>query len=342
MTHNIKVGDKVRLTSDECDYALKGAVGTVTAVDGDCAQDSFGVRFSDDHWLVHHGRVELAPDADITDDRGTKLPGAYNEEDPFDDDEDEEPYDPIPSMPVRKPVVKLPVKPVERSSKLIGLVAPKQSGKDTASEHMVQRHDFTNLKFAQPLKDMIRSLLASAGYKNYHIEDFIEGKRREEPLPIFGGKSVRYMMQSLGTEWGRNLLCADVWLNIMRSKIESLPDNPIVISDVSFDNEADMVRSMGGDVVRIQRDAAESNGDTHASEGGRSSVKADLVIRNNDTVDNFISSIDYLVEGHNAFDEKVAEVAELLQENFSWANTPQGHEYWAKIQSQLHAIAEGR
>jgi hypothetical protein len=48
------------------------------------------------------------------------------------------------------------------------------------------------------------------------------GDEKETPLPEFGGKTPRQMMQTLGTEWGRNLIDAEIWITLWKRQAEGL------------------------------------------------------------------------------------------------------------------------
>lgn len=67
----------------------------------------------------------------------------------------------------------------------------------------------------------------------------------------------RWLQQSLGTEWGRDCVRTDLWTTIVRIKVEAYRamagGRDIVIDDLRFPNELDLVRAMGGTAVRIVR-----------------------------------------------------------------------------------------
>jgi hypothetical protein len=75
------------------------------------------------------------------------------------------------------------------------------------------------------------------------------------------------MLQLLGTEFGRNLITNDIWVRVLEAKIE--PDDQIVIDDIRFPNEAEMIKGKGGKIVRVTRVGQELGMvDTHVSEAG--------------------------------------------------------------------------
>jgi hypothetical protein len=68
--------------------------------------------------------------------------------------------------------------------------------------HLVNHRGFARVRFAGPLKAM----MAALGCTNAEID----GDRKEVPCDLLGGKSPRWAMQTLGTEWGRKLIGDDL------------------------------------------------------------------------------------------------------------------------------------
>lgn len=164
------------------------------------------------------------------------------------------------------------------------------SGKSTAADHLVAR-GWVRVKFADPLKDMIRALLAASGMPAAEIERRIEGDLKEQPEPILGDRTTRWAMQTIGTEWGRELIAPDLWTGIARARILShlAADRSVVIDDCRFENEADVVRRLGGMVVELQGRGGIAG--AHQSERG---VVPDLVHHNDGTLAELRGWVDYV------------------------------------------------
>lgn len=160
--------------------------------------------------------------------------------------------------------------------KVIGLIGRKSSGKDTAAKALT---GFENVKMAGALKDMLRALLRYQGVPGSHIERMIEGDLKEEPSQYLSGRTPRYAMQKLGTEWGRHLMHSDFWVNIVANKIDNSSCD-IAITDVRHQNEADMIAERGGMVVRVDRPGIVSD-DTHSSETELDNIPVDITVTNN-------------------------------------------------------------
>jgi len=137
--------------------------------------------------------------------------------------------------------------------RVIAFVGPAGCGKSTASRILRDKHGYTTFKFARPLKRMLITLFEEAGIPDDVIHEMIEGSLKEQPCEALGGKSPRYAMQSLGTDWGRNLFCYDIWVNIAEMKARTILDSggKVAIEDLRFDNESQMVMRLGGKVIKI-------------------------------------------------------------------------------------------
>lgn len=164
---------------------------------------------------------------------------------------------------------------------IVGITGRKRSGKDTAAEGLA---DHTRLSFAAPIKLMIRALLVYRKCPEDLIERMLEGDLKEVPSPYLNGKTPRHAMQTLGTEWGRDLISEDLWVDAM---IEVANDHDLVVcSDVRFPNEVTQLRAAGGVVIRIFRpDRPVSDFDNHPSETQIDELDVDFEITNDGTVE---------------------------------------------------------
>ena len=163
---------------------------------------------------------------------------------------------------------------------ILGLVGPKGCGKSTLANLLVRDHDFRRISFASPLKMMLRSLLMNQGLPAGTVTDMIDGPLKEIPTPYLEDKSPRHAMQTLGTEWGRNLIGDSLWINAWRRAAE-YSRQAIVADDVRFLNEAEVIRNLGGKVLLISR-AGLGFGDEHVSEQELKQIVPDGVVVNGD------------------------------------------------------------
>lgn len=126
---------------------------------------------------------------------------------------------------------------------IIGLVGVIGSGKTTAANYLEVYHGFQPEKFAGPLKDMLRAIGLD--------DEEIEGRLKEAPCGLLCGVTPRHAMQTLGTEWGRDLISPDLWVNAWEYRVSDPIRRRIVADDCRFPNEAQKLRDIGAKLVRI-------------------------------------------------------------------------------------------
>lgn len=175
---------------------------------------------------------------------------------------------------------------------LIGITGYKRSGKDTTGEVMATILGCQRIAFADPIKDAVRAILRAQGVDEETIEECIDGCLKEAPCPYLMGKSPRYVMQTLGTEWGRGMLGDTIWVKAALNRAAN-SDKGTIITDVRFPNEAEAIREAGGVVVRVSRPETEPDPEVclHPSEAGVAKIEADYVIRNDLSRDDFQASV---------------------------------------------------
>ena len=169
------------------------------------------------------------------------------------------------------------------SLEVIGITGRKRHGKDTVARELAL-HGFTVVRFADPLKAMLRAFYAAHGLSDFEIEMKIEGALKEAPCTFLNGRTPRYAMQTLGTEWGRDLIDINLWTDSLQRRAAA--HDKVVVPDVRFSNECDAVSAIGGKMLRVE--ARQRVGITeqsnHSSETGIDVLPVDLEISNNGTL----------------------------------------------------------
>lgn len=145
---------------------------------------------------------------------------------------------------------------------LVGIIGRKGSGKDTVAAPFFQA-GFQNVKFAGGLKTMLRALLAYQGVDEDTIERMLEGDLKGVETPYLGGRTPRYAMETLGTEWGRKLIRDDFWVNMTIAKALTAPS---IITDCRFPNEAEALENAGAILFGIVADWIRAQPGEHESE----------------------------------------------------------------------------
>lgn len=172
---------------------------------------------------------------------------------------------------------------------LVGLCGAAGSGKTTIADWLRDRHGYRVMSFADPLYDAVSAITGVP------VERLKDRATKEAALPGIG-KSPRYLLQTLGTEWGRNMVSKDLWINAALSKVT--PGENAVIGDVRFDNEADAILERGGLIVYVYRSGWQCLSDdtaAHPSEAGVSFEKIDAFVDNSSSVDQLLARVSQLI-----------------------------------------------
>lgn len=149
---------------------------------------------------------------------------------------------------------------------IVGFMGPQGAGKSalaTALADTFEPGETLIEHFAAPIKEMVMGL-----FPDYPL---IQMDKSHRPIE-FGGKSIREIYQLLGTDWGRKMVCPDIWVRFMESRtnwISDMADLPkfLFIDDVRFYNEIDWIRAEAGYVISVPAwDPLKLDDDRHGSE----------------------------------------------------------------------------
>lgn len=176
---------------------------------------------------------------------------------------------------------------------IIAFIGKKLSGKTTAGKHMVKKYDYVRLRFADTLKNML--------YEFGLSEAEVDGELKEVPCVKLGGKTPVQAMQTLGTEWGRDLIYPNIWVDALNRELEFMMEHKLtrfVIDDLRFISELEYLNNLREKyrvkTVRIER-IGTSRGE-HRSETEMDSMIPDSVILNNEGLELLYSSLDTMIE----------------------------------------------
>ena len=187
---------------------------------------------------------------------------------------------------------------------MIGFIGKRHSGKDTASDYLVNKYGYTKRAFAEPLKLGLKELFGFTDEQLY--------TNKKEEIDDVWGISPRVACQVIGNDIVRDLfpkmllpnIGMDFWIkraDIWYENNKKEHNNKIVWSDVRYQNEVDYILSKGGLVVKIVRPKMDNNDnvDEHCSETSLDIIDnyGEYII--NDKLTDFYIDIDNL---HNHID----------------------------------------
>ena len=125
------------------------------------------------------------------------------------------------------------------------------SGKTTVANYIEKKYGYTRLHIAEPLRDMLSSLLYEHGMPYREIDEYLTGSKKEQIIPCLGVTS-RHAQITLGTEWGREHISPDLWANLWKIRAARVGGGAMNDS-VRFPNEEAAIRDARGFTILVTR-----------------------------------------------------------------------------------------
>lgn len=181
---------------------------------------------------------------------------------------------------------------------LIGIKGKIGVGKDTVGDYLQLKYKFKKVSFSAPLKQIVSIITG------WPIELLLgntpESREfRETVVHSDFNLTGRQLLQNIGTNVFRDNFDKDIWIKVSKREIKRLLDQGInvVITDVRFGNESQMIQELGGKIWKISRETKEelTNSTTmHASEN-EFSTDGEIIIKNNKTIEDLYKIVDTLI-----------------------------------------------
>lgn len=194
---------------------------------------------------------------------------------------------------------------------VIAICAPApRNGKTTIANHLIDSYGYTKVSFADPMRNMLKTLLLDCGTPAQEIERYFT-KDKYEIIPEVG-TSYRRLLTTLGTEWGRQLINKNLWVKPTVSLIRQLVNKnyPVVIDDMRFMSEYEGLKAISAMYIRVERPGAYPNPriqqirrllyfvpviGAHRSEGELNRVKPSATLINDSTIRHLTNKVDTIL-----------------------------------------------
>jgi hypothetical protein len=142
---------------------------------------------------------------------------------------------------------------------------------------------------ADPLKRGLEAMF------RFHGGVWDDRDAKERIIPEIG-HSPRTLAQTLGTEWGRELIHPDLWVILAHAEYRNY--GALIIPDIRFENEARWIKREGGTILSIERPGLRKiETSDHVSESGIPEEYIDARVYNGGSIEELIQ------EGVNALAE---------------------------------------
>lgn len=174
---------------------------------------------------------------------------------------------------------------------VIAICGKKRSGKDTIANYISDKYGYNNVKFADPLKNMLK-----AGFN--FTDEQLESKKEEiddywritprQAMQFIGTEIMQYELQKLVPNLDRHFFVASLF--------KRYPDEHLVISDLRFVHEEQAIKQIKNNlIIKVIRDS-NLDTDNHISENELDQIDCDCTIRNNKDLDELYKKVDNIIE----------------------------------------------
>lgn len=152
----------------------------------------------------------------------------------------------------------------------IAIGGKSRAGKDTFARMVCEMVPFRALSFAEPVYAITRNIQSTVGVEI----------RKDRAL-------LQHVGESLKRIYGDR-----VWVDVLASKIDVDPTRHVVVTDLRFPVEYDMLRERGFVTVRVVRSDRPVDGDPeHASETALDDYAFDYTVTNDGSEDELRSAV---------------------------------------------------
>jgi hypothetical protein len=164
--------------------------------------------------------------------------------------------------------------------KIIAICGLKRSGKDTIADTLCQRYGYEKVKIATPLKEALKTMFQ---FTDAQVEgnekDAIDPRWGVEPrrlMQFIGTEVMQFHLQEVLPNVGRKF-----WIQRLVEEHISPNNKIIVIPDLRFQHEYELLSEYNTMFWRVERFDQEANADTHSSEREYLDIPVQHIFKNN-------------------------------------------------------------
>jgi hypothetical protein len=172
-----------------------------------------------------------------------------------------------------------------------------RSGKSTVSSMLTEQLFGMTISFAAPFYDFIVQIAAPFLPGGAHeARAWLLDERKDCKVIPELGVTLRFLLQSIGTHWGRRHVHNELWTMIAEKKAQkALKSYSVIFDDMRFPDEYAMVKRNGGKNIRIIR-PGRVVGDTSIGEGLLDRLTFDYTILNDGSLTDLRQTVGEVAE----------------------------------------------
>ena len=194
---------------------------------------------------------------------------------------------------------------------LIGLIGEAGSGKDTFADYLKKRHSVTLYTLANPIKEITRHMfLFSDEQLHGNLKNVVDerwGITPRESWQIIGTNIMQFQIYGLLPHLINKVPVREFWIHHFKMWYDDFIQNKtniqhnsennekhVIVTDVRFQHEADMITQMGGYLIKIIRPSLDKSNELykHCSETSISTMKVNYTVVNDDTLEKLYTIAD--------------------------------------------------
>lgn len=176
----------------------------------------------------------------------------------------------------------------------IGFIGRPRVGKDTAAERLIERHGYTRVSIAEPIKEIGLAADPIIGW-SYLGEEPI---RLAQAVEHLGWEKVkdrfpeaRRFLWAMSVDGVSGTFGEDIWTDLAVKKIRSA-EGPVVVTDVRLVEEAKALSTEGLTIVYLSREGVSEEDDRAGEHLGPDA--ADVRLHNGGSLEEFWAQVDAL------------------------------------------------
>lgn len=167
--------------------------------------------------------------------------------------------------------------------RVVALAGSIGAGKSTVAEMLPGLH----LQWADPLYAAVAAMLGVS-------VEWLRNRVNKDTVIEWLGVTPRYLLQTGGTEWGREMIHPDLWVKLADQRIiraAAAGHDTFAICGTRFPNEAALARQYGGEVWWVDRGIVVTEA-SHQSDLLLTADDCDRVIDNTGTIDQLRDAVE--------------------------------------------------
>lgn len=186
------------------------------------------------------------------------------------------------------------------TGRLIGIGGYAGSGKDTVADVLEDSHGFYRTFMSQPLNAALCRLNPQVEARHGEVFRYVDLINQLGYTKAKEMAEVRRLLQAMGTEVGRDMFGQTVWIDQLRKYLATFkPDDDVAVTGIRFQNEASMIRELGGKLWWVHRPGY-GPVNSHSSDNALTYEDFDQVVMNDGTFEDLEQLVAKLLQNQSS------------------------------------------